>query len=258
MAGQAIWSGTVSFSLVAIPVRLVGAVRPGKLAFRLLHKPDNSPLRRVMVCPTHGGEVEPGETVRGYELAPGHYLQVTKAELESVAPERSRTIEIQEFVDAAELDPALVDRPYYLVPMKGGEKSCRLLAKVLEQTRKVGLARFVLGEREHFAALIARDGALALLTLHYPEELVDEGSDPLPEIDAGLKAEAVRTVETMTAGFDPAKYADARREKILRLAGEKAKGAVVVEAPPEPEEDFGPPDLMAILEEAMREVKKGG
>ena len=122
-AHQTIWSGTISFSLVAIPVHLVKAVEPGRVSFRMLHNKDYSPLLRKMVCPEEGKVVPPEETVRGYEIAPGNYILVTDEELESVSPERSRTIEIIEFIDMADVDPLYYDHPYYLVPSKGGEKT---------------------------------------------------------------------------------------------------------------------------------------
>ena len=144
-AHQAIWSGTISFSLVAIPVHLVKAVEPGRVSFRMLHSKDYSPLQRRMVCPQEEKPVTPEEIVRGYEIAPGNYILITDDELESVSPERSRTIEIVEFIDMGEVDPVYYDHPYYLVPSKGGEKAYSLLVEVMQRTGKAGLARFVLG-----------------------------------------------------------------------------------------------------------------
>src|SRR5512137_191180 len=115
-AGQTLWSGTISFSLVAIPVHLVKAVEPGRVSFRLLHSTDYSPLLRKMVCPKEGKVVPPDEIVRGYEIGPDRYIPITDREFESVSPERSRTIEIVEFIDMAEVDPIYFDHPYYLVP----------------------------------------------------------------------------------------------------------------------------------------------
>src|SRR5512135_2508434 len=172
MAVHGIWSGTISFSLVAIPVRLVTAVEPGRVSFHLLHKKDYSPLTRRMVCPKEGITVPRDEIVRGYEIAPDQYVLMTDEELESVSPERSRTIEIVEFIDIKEVDPVYYDHPYYLVPSKGGEKAYRLLVEVMRRTKKAGLAKFVLAEREYLVAVTSRDGALALTTLHYNEEIL--------------------------------------------------------------------------------------
>ncbi|MEW6486673.1 MAG: Ku protein [Thermodesulfobacteriota bacterium] len=261
MTGQGIWSGTISFSLVAIPVRLVRAVAPGRISFRLLHAADHSPLARRMVCPEEDATVPPEEIVRGYELAPDHYLPITEEELESVSPERSRTIEILEFIDLSEVDPVYFDRPYYLVPLKGGEKAYRLLAEVMGQTGKAGLAKFVLAEREYLVAVTSREGALLLVTLHYHDEVSPAGElAPEGKTSKARKARIREDVEGLRADFDPGKYADRRREKILALLRRKAEEEAPVESPgvgEEEGEEAGPPDLMAALEQAMREVKKG-
>src|SRR5512133_350726 len=172
MAMQGIWSGTISFSLVAIPVQLVKAVEPGRVSFRLLHNKDYSPLSRRMFCPLEEKMVEPDDIIRGYEIGPDKYITVTDDELESVSPERSRTIEISEFVELADIDPIYYDHPYYLVPAKGGEKAYRLLVEVMRRTHKSGLAKFVLGEREYFVALQSTGGALSLIVLHYSDEIL--------------------------------------------------------------------------------------
>ncbi len=173
-ACQGIWSGTISFSLVAIPVQLVKAVEPGRVSFRMLHSKDYSPLQRRMFCPEEEKMVPPDEIVRGYEIGPDKYILITDEELESVSPERSRTIEIIEFIDMKEVDPIYYDHPYYLVPSKGGEKAYRLLVEVMRRTNKAGLAKFVLGEREYLVAVKSTEGALALITLHYREEILPD------------------------------------------------------------------------------------
>ncbi len=257
---QGIWSGTISFSLVAIPVRLVRAVAPGRISFRLLHATDYSPLARRMLCPKEDAMVPPDEIVRGYEIVPDHYIPITDEELESVTPERSRTIEIVEFIDMDEVDPVYFDRPYYLVPTKGGEKAYRLLAEVLRQTNRAGLARFVLAEREYLVAVASREGALALTTLHYGEDVLSDANMAPKEgkSAADVKRRIKGDIEKLVAEFDPAKYADARRNRILELLKRKAQEQAPVEAPAvAPEEGEGPPDLMAALEAAMRDVKKG-
>jgi DNA end-binding protein Ku len=259
MIGQGIWSGTISFSLVAIPVRLVRAVAPGRISFRLLHGADYSPLARRMYCPDDETMVPPEEIVRGYELAPGNYLPITDEELESVSPERSRTIEILEFIDLAEVDPVYFDRPYYLVPLKGGEKSYRLLAEAMRRTNRAGLAKFVLGEREYLVAVTSREGALTLVTLHYSADVLsDEELAPKEwESTGAAKGRIMASIEEMLTDFHPGKYADARREKVLDLLKRKTAEQAPVEAPEaEEEEGAGPPDLMAALEEAMRDVAK--
>ena len=259
MAQQGIWSGTISFSLVAIPVRLVRAVTPGRISFRMLHSTDYSPLARRMFCPQHETLVSPDEIIRGYEIEPGKYLPITDEELESVSPERSRTIEIVDFIDLDEVDPLYFDRPYYLVPLKGGEKSYQLLAEVMHQTNKAGLAKFVLVEREYLVAIRSTEGALALVTLHYRDEVLS-ADDFVPKQGmsaAGEKNRIKSSVKKMMAEFHPEKYANARREKVLDFLKRKAQESATVEAPHlTTEEGEGPPDLIAALEEIMRDVKK--
>jgi len=258
MAVQGLWSGTISFSLVAIPVRLVKATEPGRISFRLLHSKDYSPLKRKLSCPKDERIVPPDEIVRGYETAPDQYVLITEGELESVSPERSRTIEIVEFIDMKEMDPIYYDRPYYLVPSKGGEKAYRLLVEAMHRTRKAGLAKFVLAEREYLVAVIPKDGALGLTTLHYTEEIIpeEELSPKKGQIEAQEQARIKKSIKQMIEDFDPGKYADERRRKLLDLLAAKAKEKAPVEAPTiEEEEEEGPADLVAALEESMRKVK---
>ncbi len=258
MAAQGIWSGTISFSLVAIPVRLVTAVAPGRVSFHLLHSKDYSRLSRKMFCPEENAMVPPDEIVRGYEIVPDKYILMTDEELESVSPERSRTIEIVEFIDLKDVDPVYYDHPYYLIPLKGGEKAYQLLVEVMRRTNKAGLAKFVLAEREYLVAVTNRDGALALITLHYSDEILP-GEDIAPKegrIEAEEESRIQKSIKKMMEDFNPGKYANERRKKILDLLETKAKEKAPVEAPAvEEEEGEGPADLVAALEESMRKVK---
>ncbi len=254
-----IWSGTISFSLVAIPVQLVKAVEPGRVSFHLLHSKDYSPLARKMFCPQEEGIIPPDEIIRGFEIAPGRYIPITDEELESLAPERSRTIEILEFIDMQEVDPIYYDHPYYLVPAKGGEKAYRLLVEVMRRTNKAGLARFVLHEREYLVAVKSTEGALALITLHYSEEILSaEDIEPAEvKIEADETSRLKQRIEKMLTDFNPEHYADERRKKLMDLLQQKAKAKAPVEAPVvEEEAGAGPPDLIAALEESMRKVKQ--
>jgi DNA end-binding protein Ku len=255
---QGIWSGTISFSLVAIPVQLVSAVRPGRVSFRMLHSKDYSPLARAMSCPEEERIVPPDEIIRGYEIGPDKYVVVTDKELESLAPERSRTIEILEFIDMKEVDLIYYDHPYYLVPSKGGEKAYRLLVEVLRQTNKAGLAKFVLRDREYLVAVKSVEGALALITLHYSEEILpnEDIAPKKKKIESEEKSHMKKIIKKMITDFNPEKYADERRKKILDLLEKKAKEKAPVEAPEVEEEGEGPADLVAALEESMRKMKK--
>jgi DNA end-binding protein Ku len=215
-----------------------------------------------MFCPAEGKIVPPEEIVRGYELAGGKYVTVTDEELESLTPERSRTIEILEFVDLKEVDPVCFDRPYYLVPAKGGEKAYRLLVEVLRQTGKAGLAKFVLAEREHLVAVRSEEGALSLITLHYSGDVLpaDAYAPKAAAVEPGAKRLAQKEIKKLAADFAPEKYADQRRRRIAELLRKKAEKTAPVEGPAvegqeERGEGPGPPDLVAALREAMQAMK---
>jgi DNA end-binding protein Ku len=260
MAVQGMWNGTISFSLVAIPVRLVKAIEPGRVSFHLLHSKDYSRLSRKMFCPVEKKMVPPDEIIRGYEILPEKYILVTDEELESLSPERSRTIEIIEFIDMKEVDPIYYDHPYYLIPSKGGEKAYQLLVEVMRRTNKAGLAKFVMAEREYLVAVTSREGALALTTLHYSDEILSDEDITLKKekLEADEENRMKKSIEQMIEDFNPGKYADERRKKLMDLLATKMKEKALVEAPAaEEEEGEGPADLVAALEESMRKVKEG-
>jgi DNA end-binding protein Ku len=259
MAQQSIWSGTISFSLVAIPVQIVKAVEPGRVSFRMLHRKDYSPLLRRMFCPKEGTMVPSDEIIRGYEIGPEQFIIITDEELASLSPERSRTIEIIEFIDLKDVDWIYYDHPYYLVPSKGGEKAYRLLAEVMSRTNRGGLAKFVLGEREYLVAIKSTKGALSLITLHYSDEILPY--EEIPSRDGTTEPEErkrlTKIIREMATTFNPEKYANERRKKIMKLLDVKAKGKAEVEAPAMTEEEgAGPVDLVAVLEESMRKIKE--
>ncbi len=258
---HAMWSGTISFSLVAIPVQLLKAVESGRVSFHMLHKKDYSPLSRRMFCPHDETMVPPDEIVRGYEIGPDKYILITDEELESLSPERSRTIEVIEFIDIKEIDPIFFDHPYYLVPSKGGEKAYRLLVEVLRRTNKAGLAKFVMAEREYLVAVKSTGAALELITLHYSSDVlpIDEIAPKELKIEAEEKEKArmKRSIKRMLADFIPEKYADARREKMIDILRKKIKTKSLVEAPAAEEaKGEGPADLVAALQAAMHKMKK--
>ena len=258
MPSPGFWSGTISFSLVAIPVRLVSALGPGRVAFHLLHKKDHSPLQRKMFCPKEGKIVLPEEIVRGYEITPGRQITISDEELGSVSPEKSRTIEITEFISRSEVDPIYYGAPYYLVPLKGGEKAYALLAAALEKTGKVGVAKFVLDEREYPVLIGSRDGALAVNTLHYCSEILPGPTKAVTKFTAADKDRLKDNIAKMAADFTPDKYADRRREALLEMINKKIAKKAVVEAPEVEEEEAaaGVDDLMASLQASMRQIRK--
>jgi DNA end-binding protein Ku len=257
-ATHVIWSGAISFSLVAIPVQLVVAIEKSRVSFRMLHKKDYSPLVRRMFCPEEETLVPPDEIVRGYEISPGKYILVSDEELESVASERSRTIEITEFIDLKEIDPVYFGHPYYLVPQKGGEKAYRLLAEVMQRANRTGLAKLVLADREYLVAVKSSGGALELITLHYSGDVLSyDGAPETAKASEADRSRIKKSIKKMMTDFDPEKYTDSRRKKILALLDKKVKAHAEVEAPGEAEEEAeGPADLITALRESMRKVKK--
>jgi DNA end-binding protein Ku len=257
---RAIWTGTLSFGLVAIPVGVVTAVRSGKVAFHLLHDKDNARLERQMVCPREDRTVHPEHIVKGFEIAPDNYVVVSQEEIEGLEPVRSQSIEITGFVESGAIDSLYYDRLYHVIPEKGGEKPYRLLSKALEETRRAGIAMFVLRDREYPAAVMSVEGTLSLMTLHYFSEIVKPPGD-IPESESKSREE-VKTVEkiikSMSADFDPSKYRNEEKQKVLNLIKEKAKKEGVRELPVAEEEEGEEVDLIAALEESLGKAGSSG
>lgn len=257
MAIHAIWTGTISFSLVAIPVQLVTALTASRISFRLLHAKDYSPLSRSMFCPNDERIVPANEIVRGFEIGPDKYIVMTQEELESVSPERSRAIEITDFIDINDIDPVYYGRPHYLVPAKGGEKAYSLLVEVMRETGRAGIAKFVLGEREYLVLVRSTGEALSLIMLHYADEIVPkEGIVPEKTGESTQDTnEMIQLIKSMKTAFKPEKYANERKKKIVGLLKEKAKKQTVESPVTGEEAPEGPEDLVSVLQESVRKVK---
>ncbi len=212
-----------------------------------------------MFCPEEEKIVPSEEIIRGFEIEPGKHVVVTDKELESVSPDRSRTIEIAEFIDIKEVDPIYYDHPYFLVPLKGGEKSYRLLAESMQRTKKAGLAKFVLDDREYVVLIMSRDGALAASTLHYSDEILS-GDAMVPATDKATDDEEniiKKRIKGMMSDFAPERYSNDRRKRLLDMINKKVKKRAEVEAPEvEEEETEGMADLMTALEKSMHKVNK--
>jgi DNA end-binding protein Ku len=264
--GRPLWSGSISFGLVNIPVRLHAAVREQRVAFHMLHDHDKTRLRRRLVCPADGKEVHPEHVVRGYEYAKDQYVIVRDAELEGCAPEKTKTIEITDFVELAEIDPLFFDRPYYVIPQAGSSKPYRLLVDAMTRAKRVGLARIVMHEKEHLAALRPLGGLLCLETMHFADEVVslDEVDDVPADMkfaDKELKA-AEHIIRELSGDFDPGDFRDEYRECVRTMVEQKAKGDGVVAAPrAEDEAEERKParaatNLMAALEASLAQARK--
>jgi DNA end-binding protein Ku len=256
---RAIWSGSVSFGLVNVPVKLVTATSPKDVRFHQLHAPDGGRINQKRVCSVDGEEVEYGEIVKGYDLGGGRYVVIEPEELSSVDPEASRTIDIEEFVDLADIDPLYYDHSYYLIPDGRADKPYALLAETMARTGKVALGRFVLRTKQYLGALRSRDGVLVLSTMLYADEIVapEELEVPTTESTKPTTKEldmAERLVESLTAAFEPGKYHDEHREKVLALIEAKADGETI-EVGEVPKESAPVVDLMAALEASLAAAK---
>lgn len=257
---RAIWSGSVSFGLVNVPVKLTTATSPKDVRFNQLHDEDGGRINQKRVCSIDGEEVGYDHIVKGYDLGGGRYVTVTPEELAALDVAATRTIDIEEFVDLTEIDPVYFEHSYYLVPDGRAEKPFALLAETMARTGKVAIGRFVLRTKQYLATIRARDGVLVLSTMLYADEVVDPGELEVPNTAETQPSErelkmAEQLVESLSAEFDPTKYHDEYREKVLALIDAKAEGEEIV-APEAPAAPAPVVDLMAALEESLARAKK--
>jgi DNA end-binding protein Ku len=258
---RAIWSGSISFGLLNVPVKLYSATSKQTVRFKELREGDGSRIRHKRVAEEDGKEVPYEKIVKGYEISPDQYVVLTREELEELDPKRTRAIEIQDFVDLDEIDPIYFDQPYYLGPDAGAEKAYSLLVKAMEEERKVAVARFVLRNKEHLAAIRPMEGALTMATMRFADEVVkpDDLDGVLPEDDVKIDKREVemakKLIDSLAADFDAGKYRDEYREELLDLIERKAKGEDVVVQHSEEPTPTKAPDLMAALEESLAAVR---
>lgn len=259
---RAIWSGTISFGLLNVPVKLYSAVARRDVSLRQIRESDGARIRNRRVAEGTDEEVPYEQIVKAFELAPDRYVPLSKDEIAALAPEKTRAIEVQDFVDLDQIDPIYFDGPYYLGPAQGAEKAYSLLAEAMRRSGKVAIARFVFRNKEHLAALRPSDGVLTLTTMRFADEVVppSELEDVLPaEPPKPAKREvemAEQLIDSLAAEFDPAAYRDEYREELLALIERKAEGEDVLSAPaPEEPKPTGAPDLMSALEESIAAVK---
>ncbi|MET0512364.1 MAG: Ku protein [Thermoleophilaceae bacterium] len=256
---RAIWSGAISFGLVNIPVKLFSAVSRKTVRFHQIDAESGSRVRQKRVG-GDGEEVPYEQIVKGYEIGPDRYVTITPEELESLEPQKTRTIDIEDFVDQEGIDPMFYDHPYYLAPDTGAAKAYRLLVDAMEQSGKVAIARVVLRSKEHLVAIRPREGVLAMETMLFADEVVAPESLDELAADGEVKtsdrelAMAKQLIESLTSEFEPEKYRDEYRDRVLDLIERKAQGeTVVIEAPAE--EPKKVPDLMAALEASIAASK---
>jgi DNA end-binding protein Ku len=256
---RAIWSGAISFGLVNIPVKLYSAVSRKTVRFHQIDSESGGRVRQKRVGPD-GAEVAYEQIVKGYEIGPDRYVTITPEELESLEPEKTRTIDIEDFVDLDDIDPIFYDHPYYLAPDTGAAKAYRLLVDAMDESGKVAIARVVLRSKEHLVAIRPRSGVLAMETMLFADEVIPP--DALDELstDGEVKTSdrelemAKQLIDSLTADFEPEKYRDEYRERVLDMIERKAQGeTVVIDTPAE--EPAKVPDLMAALEASIASAK---
>jgi DNA end-binding protein Ku len=252
---RSIWRGAISFGLVNVPVKLYSAVSKKTVRFNQLHDADGVRIQQKRVCPADGEEVPYENIVKGYEIAPDKYVIITPEELEALDPKKTRSIDIEDFVDLDEIDPLYYEHPYYLVPDTGAAKAYRLLLDALRETNKVAIARVVLRSKEYLTAIRPAGDILTMETMLFADELVpSDNLDELPDEETRATdrelAMARQLIEAQATEFDPTKYRDEYRERVLDLIERKAQGEDI-SVQPDVEEPAEVPDLMAALEASL-------
>lgn len=262
---RVLWSGSLSFGLVNVPVVMVTAVRDRDLHFRQLHEKDGAPIDVQRWCSQEEVEVPYEEIVHGYELEDGGHVIVTDEELEAIEPRRTRTIEIEQFVDLTEVDPIYFDRPYFLLPGsadEGSARAYRLLAEAMADADRAALGRFVMRAKEHLAIVCAREQALMLTTMLFADEVrssddVEAAPQKSHQPSAKELRAAVAVIEALGTEWQPEKYKDRYRRRLADVVARKRKGKTI-KVPEAHEASPEAPDLMAALERTLAELKDGG
>jgi len=255
---RSIWSGSISFGLVSVAVRMFPATESKELRFHFLDKKDMTPIAYEKVRRDNREPVDTDEIVRGFEIEKGRYVELGDEDLDRLDIELTHSIDICDFVSLEEIDPIYYRKAYYLLPSQGAEKPYRLLVRALAETRKVGIAKVVIRNKQHLACLRTYDDYLLLETMYYPDEIRSPA-----QLDGDLGAARVQKaevemakalVENLGEPFKPEKYTDAYRKELLELIRAKAKGRKLPE--PETEEEGEVIDLMTALRESVERTKK--
>src|ERR1700730_15665935 len=259
---RAIWSGAISFGLVNVPVKLYSATSPKTVRFHQISSKTGARVRQKRVDPSTGDEVPFEEIVKGYELSPDRYVLISPEELDALDPKATKTIDIEDFVDLEDIDPIYYDPSYYLAPTATGAKPYRLLLDAMRESGKVGIGRVVLRSKQQLCALRPTGDVLTLSTMLFGDEVL--APDRLDELDAGGDAPgsdrelkmAQQLIDSLSADFDPSRYKDEYRERVLELIERKAAGEEIA-VQPEAEAEPPAPDRMAALEASLAEVRSG-
>jgi DNA end-binding protein Ku len=254
---RAIWSGSISFGLVNVPVRMYSAIDEQDVRFHLLHEKDDSRIGYDKVCKKEGKSVPDDEIARGYEVSEGKYVYLTDDDLEAAAGESYRTIDIQDFVDADEVDPIYFERTSYLGPAEGAEKPYALLVRAMEESGLVGIATYVMRDKQQLGCLRVRDGMIVLEKMFFADEIrPTKGLVPRrAKVGKQELAMALDLIDRFRSGFEPEKYEDTYREALLAVIDRKRKGKEV-HAEPEPEREE-PADLLEALRASVEVHSRG-
>src|SRR4051812_6878668 len=256
---RSIWTGAISFGLVNVPVKLYSAVSKKTVRFHQLHETDGIRIQQKRVCPADGEEVPFDQIVKGYEITPDQYVVVTPEELEAIEPRKTKTIDIEDFVDLADIDPIFYDHPYYLLPGTGAAKPYKLLVTAMEDAGKVAIARVVIRQKEQLVAIRPTGDILTMETMNFADEVIPHDKfDEAPGTDVDTNKREVdmarQLIESLSADFDPSKYQDSYRERVLELIEQKAEGKEIAVQPTEEPQEV--PDLMAALEASVNAARQ--
>jgi DNA end-binding protein Ku len=257
---RAIWSGAISFGLVNVPVKLYSATSPKTVRFHQLSGKTGARIRQKRVDPSTDEEVPYEDIVKGYEITPDRYVVIEPEELDALDPKATKTIDIEEFVDLDEIDPIYYDHSYYLAPTTGGAKAYRLLLEAMRESGKVGIGKVVLRSKQQLCALRPTGEVLTLTTMLWGDEVLSP--DRLDEIESVNEAEASdrelkmaeQLIDSLSGPFEPDKFQDEYRERVIDLIQRKAAGEEIA-VQPQAEEPAAAPDLMAALEASLAAVR---
>ncbi|MEA2451106.1 MAG: end-binding protein Ku [Thermoleophilaceae bacterium] len=256
---RSIWTGAISFGLVNVPVKLYSAVSKKTVRFHQLHEKDGVRIQQKRVCPADGEEVPYDSIVKGYEITPDQYVIVEPGELEAIEPRKTKTIDIEDFVDLEEIDPLYYDHPYYLMPGTGAAKPYQLLVTAMEESQKVAIARVVIRQKEQLVAIRPSEGVLAMSTMNFADEVVSpDRFDDAPGDDVETTSREVdmarQLIDSLSSEWTPDKYRDTYRERVLELIEQKAEGKEIAIQPVEEPQQV--PDLMAALEASVKAAQQ--
>jgi len=261
---RSIWTGAISFGLVTVPVKLYSAVNRKTVRFHQLSGKTGVRIAQKRVDPQSGEEVAYEDIVKGYELSPDRYVVIEPSELDTLQPKKTKTIEIEDFVELAQIDPIFYDHPYYLAPGPGGAKPYRLLLEAMAETDKVAIARVVIRSKEQLVAIRAMGDVLEMATMLFADEVsspdrLDELPDPKEVKTTKREVDVAKQLIGSLAGdFEPDKYRDTYREDVLALIERKAEGKEIAVQPEAEEEQAPAPDLMSALKASLAAVREHG